>query len=138
MIIITCVDNRGGMAFNGRRQTFDRFVLASILKDAAPGKLIMSPYSADQFPDKDREHILVMRNPMETAGESQSCFIERCGPASYTDKIERIILYQWDCIYPADVFFDLQLDDGKWKLISETVFDGYSHPAVKKLVYQKK
>ena len=61
MALIICADDRGGMAFNRRRQSQDRIVREHILADAAGGQLWMSPYSARQFgPDQQLIHSLAV------------------------------------------------------------------------------
>ena len=49
MIVIVCVDQRNGLAFNGRRQSRDRMVAADILKESAGRRLWMTPSSRRLF-----------------------------------------------------------------------------------------
>ena len=49
MIVIVCVDQRNGLAFNGRRQSRDRMVAADILKESAGRRLWMTPSSLRLF-----------------------------------------------------------------------------------------
>lgn len=63
------------------------------------------------------------------------CYMNESGKASLSaSRIEKVILYRWNTVYPADVYFDLPLDE-RWKLESETYFDGYSHLDVRREVY---
>lgn len=135
MIIIACVDKQNGMSFYGRRQTKDRVVQGRILQDAYPGKVTMSRHCAAGFPEKCRPHIICRDDPMEV-GDGY-CMIETEKASSSASRIEKVILYRWDTVYPADVYFDLPLDNG-WELESETYFDGYSHPDVRREVYVRK
>ena len=49
MILIACVDDRGGIAFNHRRQSSDSVVRNRILELTAGSRLWMNEYSAKQF-----------------------------------------------------------------------------------------
>ena len=46
MIIAVCIDDKGGMLFNHRRQSQDRLLREDLLKEAAGRPLWMSGYSA--------------------------------------------------------------------------------------------
>ena len=37
MILVICVDDKGGMAFNGRRQSMDRLLRADLLQTVGEG-----------------------------------------------------------------------------------------------------
>ena len=134
MILIACVDQKNGMTLNGRRQTNDRAVRRLILKEAYPKKIIMAPSCATQFNKREQRWILCRANPMESASEGSYCMIETEQASSYVDRIERIVLYRWNTVYPADVFFDLPLHM-EWDLISQVMFDGFSHPDVVQEIY---
>ena len=49
MIIAVCIDDKGGMLFNHRRQSQDRLLREDLLTEAAGRPLWMSGYSAKQF-----------------------------------------------------------------------------------------
>ena len=49
MILIVCVDDNMGMAFNHRRQSQDRLLRRRLLERVGASKLWMSPYTARQF-----------------------------------------------------------------------------------------
>lgn len=129
MILIACVDQKNGMAFSGRRQTKDREVRRRILEEAYPGKIIMSPACAAQFQEDGQNRILCRTNPMGSAPEGSRCMIETEQASLYADRVEQIILYRWNTVYPADVYFDLPLET-EWDIISRFVFDGFSHPDI--------
>ncbi len=46
MIIMICLDDRGGMLFNKRRQSQDVLLRQQILTETAGGRLWMNSYSA--------------------------------------------------------------------------------------------
>ena len=49
MILIACVDDHGGIAFNHRRQSSDSVVRNRILELTTGSRLWMNEYSAKQF-----------------------------------------------------------------------------------------
>ena len=49
MLLIVCVDDNMGMAFNHRRQSQDRLLRRRLLERVGVSKLWMSPYTARQF-----------------------------------------------------------------------------------------
>ena len=51
MIVMVCVDDRGGMMFHQRRQSQDRVLRAHVLAEAEHHTLWMSTYSFRQFVD---------------------------------------------------------------------------------------
>ena len=53
MTLILCVDDRGGLSFNGRRQSQDRRVREDLLAMAAGGTLWMDGYSRRQFTEPE-------------------------------------------------------------------------------------
>ena len=60
MILALCLDDKNGMAFNGRRQSMDRLLRADLLKAAGESPLWVSPYTLAQVLDRV-EGILLYR-----------------------------------------------------------------------------
>ena len=78
MIVIQCVDNRGGTLFHNRRQSQDRLLRAHILADLAGRRLWMNAYSLQQFqrslpPD---QLVCVAEDFLSRAGKGEFCFVE--------------------------------------------------------------
>ena len=65
--------------------------------------------------------------------EEDYCFVENISPKLFEDKIDEIIIYNWNRIYPADMFFDICLD--KWFLKSEVELKGFSHEKIVQKIY---
>lgn len=135
MIIITCVDNHMGMLFNHRRQSQDRVLREHILKQAGNAKLLMNSYSANQFEEAAPIH--VDENFLRNAAPDDICFVENCAIAPFESQITRIILYKWNRNYPADLYFDIPLEEHGWQLISTNDFKGSSHEKITEEVYTK-
>ena len=146
MIVAVCVDDKNGMMFNKRRQSQDR-IQRQHLRKLAEGRMIwMNSYSAVLFL-KDSEqltaglesgaqeafaqpNICVDEDFLDRAGENEICFVENQSVLEYTEKIEGVILYKWNRVYPSDRFFDLDLSGEEWKLTESEEFEGSSHEKI--------
>ncbi|MGN0659008.1 MAG: hypothetical protein ACI4LA_05315 [Emergencia sp.] len=146
MIIIVCADQKNGLMFAGRRQSMDRVLRERILEKLQDRKLRMSSYSARQFQEAGPEQLLVSEDFLETAGEGDVCFTEGQNLAPHICRIEKLILYRWDKVYPADFYLDLDLtggpdgccSGGECLVLAETEeFAGYSHEKITEEVYVK-
>ena len=49
MILAFCIDDQGGLAFNHRRQSRDRGLVADLLAEAGARPVFCLPYSAGLF-----------------------------------------------------------------------------------------
>ncbi len=135
MEAIICLDDRGGMAFNRRRQSQDRALRARLLKRTEGGVLWMNAYSAKQFADCAAPQIRADEAPWDRAGVGEHCFVETADPAQFALKIERLTVYRWNRVYPADLRCGLDLN--AWTLLERTDFTGYSHETITEEVYAR-
>lgn len=135
MIVFLCADKKNGMAFHQRRQSLDRAVRADILTMAAGKPIWMTPYSARQFSEPEAV-LRVSEEPLREAGKSALCFAEFPPLAHSLERIEALVLYRWDRVYPADQWLDLDLHSG-FRLVSSCDFSGHSHEKITKEVYQR-
>jgi len=126
MDLIVCVDDRMGMAFNRRRQSRDRVVCEDIVKLTKGCSVGMDERSAKLFGDME---IDIRRG----FGDCEYCFLEYIPPMELSAAPKRIILYRWNRHYPADVYFDIALEE---YCLTETVeFMGNSHEKITREVY---
>ena len=132
MIIAVCIDDKGGMLFNHRRQSQDRLLREDLLKEAAGRPLWMSGYSATQFAGCSGAVRPAGDFPRQ-AGAGELCFFEDVDPGPYLDEAEAVILYKWNRHYPADRYFPLPLEG--WRLERAEEFPGSSHELITKEVY---
>ena len=136
MIVMQCVDDRGGTLFHCRRQSQDRLLRRRILESSAGCRLWMNAYSRRQFQEMPAgRSILVAEDFLEQAGAGEFCFVEGLPLRPWLPKIERVILYRWNRKYPADTYLDLALDMPPWMCISREEFPGFSHPVITEEVY---
>lgn len=77
MILILCVDDRGGLMFNRRRQSQDRLVRQDMLHLCGARPLAVSPYTARQFGPEDGVKVV------EQPGEEDIFFLEDLSPSPF-------------------------------------------------------
>ena len=129
--LFLCADDRGGLTFNGRRQSRDRAVMDDLLREAAGRPLWAEEYSLPLFPEGARPRVL-------PAGQlppdpEALCFVELRDPAPLLERAGRLVVYRWNRLYPADR--RLPLPPAGWRLLSQSDFPGRSHPRITKEVY---
>ncbi|MGI6013952.1 MAG: ribonuclease Z [Oscillospiraceae bacterium] len=137
LILIACIDNQFGMLFNQRRQSQDRVLREKILAMTSDSKLWMDAYSAKQFSDLEAPQICVDADFLAKAVQGDYCFAECVNVAPYEIQIEKIVLYKWNRVYPADRWFPIPLQENGWRLLQTTDFAGFSHETITEEIYIK-
>lgn len=130
MHVIVCIDERNGMAFQGRRQSMDRLLRSDVLALTAGTPLWMPPYSAGQF-EEAGENIRIAEDYLQQAGAGEYCFCELQLPR---ENIQNIVLYRWNRHYPADLQFPVELLESR-SLLQVEEFAGSSHEIITREVY---
>ena len=97
----------------------------------------MNTYSAGQFAEKEHARLRVDDRFLALAGEGDYCFVEDQAIEPFLDRIEDLILFCWNRVYPADQYFDRSLLEGGWTLRETEQFSGSSHAKITKEVYRK-
>ena len=119
--------------FFGKRQSQDIKLTEWILNRTASSKLWMSEFSAKTF--GKHPSIVIDDKYMEKAGADDYCFIED-GEYSVTDASE-VILCHWNRKYPADKFFEADLDACGFVLSDSIDIVGNSHKKITIETYRK-
>ena len=135
MNIIICLDDNNGMMFNKRRQSQDRILRADLkefIKD-----LYMNNYSYKLYKDIDNGNIKVSENFLEQCTENDFCLVEDKLLNNYINKINNIIIYKWNRIYPSDLYFDINLTSNSWELLETKEFEGSSHEKITRIIYRR-
>lgn len=135
MRVIVCLDEREGMLFNRRRQSRDRALIENVMSDLGDALLRVSPYSQSLFAQYE-ERIAASENFLDDADDGDVCFVEDRALGKYLDRIEAITIYRWNRHYPADFYFDLDLQNG-FRLTEHLEFAGTSHETITKETYTK-
>ena len=135
MLVIACIDERKGMMFNHRRQSRDSVVSADILRECAGKTLYMNDYSHTLFQDTNSVKIRISEDLKNQVPADGTCFVEDADIFNCTAQIDKIILYQWNRHYPADVYLPLDFSGENWKLVKQEELTGSSHDRITKEVY---
>lgn len=133
MKLILCIDKKNGMQFGGRRQSRDSAVCARILEMSENSRLWLNQHSRKLF-GENVGHIRVDEDFLSCAGSSEYCFVENSDFLTYLDRVEEIIIFRWERIYPADMHFPVELLKN-WVKEKTDVFSGSSHDAITLEVY---
>ena len=137
MKIIICLDEKGGMAFNKRRQSSDRVVREDMLHMVGDSNLYVNGYTAKQFKESG-SRLVVDADCLAKAAVGEYVFIEDMQAGDYVADIEEITVYRWKRNYPADLVFDIDLTSAEWELLHSEEFEGYSHECIGKEIYVRK
>ena len=136
MTVFICIDERGGRLFYGKRQSRDPKVIEDVIRCADDGVLYISDFSEKLFADSTASVICVPA-PLEVAGADAYVFCEEAPLGEYVDKIDKLIIYNWNEHYPSD--FKLDIDPLKcgFKLRSKREFKGVAHKLISREDYVK-
>ena len=128
MIVAVCVDDHLGMQFNRRRQSKDAALRAKLL-ELSGGTLRMSGYSAKQFDCP----VYAGEDYLSGAQSGEFCFCENTDYLEFAGRIEKLLLFRWNRVYPADVHFTFP---GEWRMTAAEEFPGSSHETITMEVYE--
>ncbi len=129
MKLIVCLDDNNGMMFNKRRQSRDKNLIADILELCRGKKLYINSYSSKLFPENTA---IVTDNPENDAADSY-CFAENFQVNA--EDVSEIIVYKWNRLYPADTYFNIDLEN--WILTDTAEFKGTSHDKITREIYTR-
>lgn len=133
MKLVLCLDDGHGMMFNHRRQSRDRVLIEDLLRHTAGHRLWVTPYSSPLFPPNTSG--LTVANDLTATDSEDYCFVETFDPAPLWDRVSEVIVYRWNRLYPADIFFTGDLS--ALHLTETTEFAGSSHDKITKEVWKK-
>lgn len=143
MIPILCLDDNNGLLFNKRRQSQDRVLTKRILSlsqksrlwcDAYSWKLLDETANEGGFPEL-LSHVTESPDCARKAGDGEYIFAEQFTDyASLLSRMEGLILFRWNRVYPRDAVFDASLLS-HFSLKSTQEFAGHSHDKITMEVY---
>lgn len=134
MILAFCVDDQGGLAFNHRRQSRDRGLVADLLAAAGARPVFCLPYSVGLFDPG----AVTVTNDSGAVPTDGILFLENTDPAAYIPQAEELILYRWNRLYPADLTLNGTPAQWGYQLQDTTDFAGTSHEKITRERYVKK
>ena len=136
MKLIVCLDDRGGMSFNHRRQSKDRVLQDRIIDLVGENVLWMNAYADKQFPMKPK-NTYVDENYLSAAGENDYCFAETDDLTSFIADVSEVVIFRWNRRYPADLYFPIHLLTDDFQRIHVSEFAGNSHEKITQEVYSR-
>ena len=136
MIAVVCVDDRGGMLFHGRRQSQDRALRVDLLRLCGGAPLWMNPYSAELFAGWE-DRIQVDELFLSRAAPGDYCFVENRHLRQFSDRLEELVIYRWNRVYPTDFHLDLDPTALGLKLTQSVDLAGTSHERITRELYER-
>ncbi len=133
MIVILCLDDRNGMMFNNRRQSRDRAVAADIIRLVDGEKLFMNEYSSGFFSEKTAN--MLIDEDFLSREDKGFYFVENNSLKNFAKKINKVIVYRWNRVYPSDLKLELPIN--QWKKTIDAEFAGNSHDKITREVYTR-
>lgn len=130
MTVYVCLDDRGGLLFNGRRLSRDAVQLADM---AAEGPLCVDAFSEKLVASAGIPYILAE----ETLPADCRFFLENRDPDAVLPLAEKVVIYRWNRQYPSDVRWERTPADYGFSLAETSEFSGKSHEKITKEVYVK-
>ncbi|MBR4110522.1 MAG: hypothetical protein IKK43_02390 [Clostridia bacterium] len=134
MKLIVCIDENNGMLFNNRRQSRDRNLVQHIINLVEDKKLWINNYSENLF--KYKIDYNLFEKKLNEICEEDYCFIENISPKLLEEQVDELIIFNWNRLYPADMYFDICLE--AWQLKSEIEFEGFSHEKITRRIYTRR
>ena len=135
MKVILCLSDGGGMMFNKRRQSRDKALIEDIGKLCADGVVFISDFSLPLFEDGVAD-VIAVSNPLSAAGVGDYAFVENLQLHDFADKIEEMIIYKWNRVYPKDLTLDLYPDEIGFKLCESVDFKGQAHEKITREIWR--
>lgn len=131
MKVIICLDQNMGFSFNGKRQSKDKYVIEDITQyiEYKKSNIYVKPYSLDLFKDYNVNSIPNSNSYLFLEGNDVYNI-----PNLY-DKIDELIVYCWNTIYPSDS--KLCLNFLKFSNIDTYSFEGFSHEKITRFILKK-
>ncbi len=133
MTVAVATDMRGGMLFLGRRVSRDRALIADLAR-LQEGRLLCHPFSERYLVSMGLSPV-VCEDPLDSAREDDTCFIEGLPLLPHIARIARLIVYRFDKVYPFDVSLDINPHAPPFHLSEAQELPGYAHKTLIREVY---
>lgn len=136
MTVFVCLDDNNGMLFNRRRQSRDKAVIEDMLSLAGDEKIWVNLYSSKLF-EGAADRIAIEEDFSGGLPEGSFCFLENVPVKPCEDRVEAVIAYCWNRVYPADTWLDIDLENN-WEVVESKDFGGNSHEGITRKIYRRK
>jgi len=135
MTLYVCLDDKGGMLFNKRRQSRDAAVLEDIRANLT-GSLTIDPFSEKLLLPTDIPWTIAPEDLSQLPGDAHF-FLENRQPSQVLPLADTLVIYRWNRHYPADTRWDADPAALGLHLVQTIEFPGRSHETITKEVYRK-
>lgn len=139
MILISCIDDRGGLLFHGRRLSRDRVLCQDVLRTCAGSPLWMAPGSRSLFSslrDGLSSSILTSEDFLAQAAPGEFCFLEDRPIRPFLDGWSPWSSITGTAATPQTCFWTWTPAALGWSLLGREEFPGSSHKKITKEVYR--
>ena len=146
MKIVFVLDQKNGMMFNHRRQSFDQAIIKKIVKDVneVEGRLWVSDYSKELFASYNVNTMPLEELDLTKVSGNDVVYVENIGvdlEAMIANKEMSVELdfYRWDKVYPSDkkMIFTKEMLDAFFVKDSYEM-SGETHDVISVEVWNKK
>ena len=128
MKLIVMIDNEGGVSFNDRRQSRDRYLNEYIVERIGNAKLWMNSYTYTLFDDLNCENIIVDDDFIRKMVVEDYAICEKMSLHELESKIDFLIVCNWNRDYPYDTTLDIDKKNYDVKKICDV--GGKSHEKI--------
>lgn len=132
LTVYLCLDDRGGLLYNGRRLSRDA-VLLDDMAAMVPDVLTIDPFSEKLITAAGIPYVLAE----EELPEEAHFFLENRDPETLLPLARNLVIYRWNRHYPSDVRWEKNPGDHGFVLSETAEFPGKSHEIITKEVYVK-
>ena len=136
MTVFLCIDDRGGMLFNKRRQSRDSKLIADVCETVGDGILYVSDFSEMLFSESECS-VISIPAPLGMAKKDGFVFVENFHIGDFLENIDTLIIYKWNKKYPYDFSLDVIPEQCGYTLTEKFDFCGSSHEKITKEIYKK-
>ena len=78
-----------------------------------------------------------VRAGTSACGSGDCVFVEDRALAPFAERLEQLVVFRWNRVYPGDRYLDLDLAKGPWRKTEEQDFPGKSHERITMEVYTR-
>ena len=114
------VDDKMGLAFNNRRQSRDKNLIADMCNKHS-GDIYITSKSALLFEGYE-DRIKIVDDPLCDCPDGGFCFVEMTHLAHHVDSIEELTVYHWNRLYPSDKKLDIDIEKCGFKMNNTDVY----------------
>lgn len=131
MNIILSVDKSNGMLFNDRRVSRDKIANEKIF-ELCNNELYIDEFSKDMFPNANT----ISQNEISNLSSDKFYFAEQPNDIPI-DKVNKFYIFNWNRDYPAEVYFDFDLNSLGFKKSIRKDFVGNSHKKITLTIFER-